>query len=87
MDCLEAADVPFAAGLVADTYPVESSEPRVIGLGLLAAHELCREAGFTCRTVERDAPDVKDVGEVFDQRPPAGRVELELTQMTLYVGR
>ena len=61
--------------------------PDVTGLELVAAHELCREAGLTCRTVYRDAPGEEQVGEVLDQRPPFAAEVDELTQMTLFVGR
>lgn len=60
--------------------------PDVTGLELAAAHELCREAGFTCRTVYRRAPGEEQVGKVLDQRPAFGVVTEELTQMTLFTG-
>jgi eukaryotic-like serine/threonine-protein kinase len=61
--------------------------PDVTGLELEEAHGLCREAGFTCRTVYRDAPGEEQVGRVLDQRPAFGTVAPELTQMQLFTGR
>jgi serine/threonine-protein kinase len=61
--------------------------PDVTGLELEEAHRLCREAGFTCRTVYRNAPGEEQVGKVLDQRPAFGAVVGELTQLTLYTGR
>lgn len=61
--------------------------PDVTGLELADAHRLCREAGFTCRTVYRQAPGEEQVGKVLDQRPAFGVVTDELTQMTLSTGR
>lgn len=120
-DYLEAAAEAFGAGLIADTYPVASSElrglvvaqtpaagtevergaivkldvslgqgergdrdvPDVTGMELEEAHRLCREAGFTCRTVYRAG----EPGEVLDQEPAFGAVAEELTQMELLTGR
>jgi beta-lactam-binding protein with PASTA domain len=61
--------------------------PDVTGVELEEAHRLCREAGFTCRTVYRNAPGEEQVGKVLDQAPAFGAVVEELTQMTLYTGR
>ena len=61
--------------------------PDVTGLELQEAHRLCREAGFTCRTVYRNAPGEEQVGKVLDQEPAFGTVAAELTQMTLFPGR
>jgi serine/threonine-protein kinase len=124
-DYLEAAADVFAAGLIADTYPVDSEElrglvvaqepeagsqvergsvvrldvslgqgergerdvPDVTGRELTFAHQVCREAGLTCRTVDREAPGEAQVGKVLDQGPAFGAVVDELTQMTLFAGR
>jgi hypothetical protein len=46
----------------------------------------CHENGFTCRVIERDAPDEESRGESLDQRPAAGTASQALTQITLYLG-
>jgi beta-lactam-binding protein with PASTA domain len=114
-----------AAGLVADTYPVQSGDPRgtvvaqnpdpntqltegdhvrlnvstgpatrptgeipdVTGPDEDEARARCREANFTCRTVDRSAPSPEEVGEVIDQAPAAGTSAEVLTQITLFAGR
>ncbi len=124
-DYAEAAAAVFDAGLIADTYPTPSDEPRgtviaqnpaageevergsvvrlnvalgsgdrpprevpdMTGPALADAHEQCRDAGFTCRTVYRDAPSAEEVGEVIDQAPAAGASTPELSQITLFTGR
>jgi len=65
----------------------ERDVPDVTGSELADAHELCREAGFTCRTVYRNAPGEEQVGKVLDQEPAFGTVAAELSQMTLFTGR
>lgn len=65
----------------------ERDVPDATGLELAAAHQLCREAGLTCRTVYREAPGDEQVGKVLEQRPAFGAVVAELTQMTLVAGR
>jgi eukaryotic-like serine/threonine-protein kinase len=61
--------------------------PDVTGPDVQDGLETCREAGFTCRIVERDAPSQEEVGEVIDQRPTARSTARQLTQITLFVGR
>ena len=111
-------------GLVPDTYPVDSQEPRgtvvaqnppegtdarrgsnvrlnvslgegerpgaevpdVTGLAAGEARQRLRDAGFTVRTLDRDAPEPDNVGEVILQRPEP-RTAPVLTQVTIYVGR
>ncbi len=111
-------------GLVADSYPVESSEPSgtvvaqnpdggtqlpqgqhvrlnvargpdapataqipdVTGAEEQEARESLRSAGFTVRTIDREAPEEENVGEVILQRPEP-RSAPALTQVTIYVGR
>jgi beta-lactam-binding protein with PASTA domain len=51
------------------------------------ARARCREANFTCRTVDRNAPSPEEVGEVIDQAPAAGTSAEVLTQITLFAGR
>ncbi len=65
----------------------EEAIPDVTGPEAVDARSICREAGFTCRTVYRAAPSEEEVGEVLDQRPAAGTVAPVLTQITLFVGR
>ena len=57
------------------------------GLEASDARRRCREAGLTCRTVYRTAPSEEEQGEVLDQTPAAGETVLQLTQITLFVGR
>jgi eukaryotic-like serine/threonine-protein kinase len=65
----------------------EAEIPDVTGPDAQDGLETCRDAGFTCRIVERDAPSQEEVGEVIDQQPAAGSTARQLTQITLYVGR
>jgi serine/threonine-protein kinase len=67
--------------------PPTADVPDVTGPDVQDGLETCREANFTCRVVERDAPSQEEVGEVIDQRPAAGSRAPELTQITLFVGR
>jgi len=48
----------------------EETVPDLTGPEAVDARSICREAGFTCRTVYRDAPSQEELGEVLDQRPP-----------------
>jgi beta-lactam-binding protein with PASTA domain len=61
--------------------------PDVTGPAGDEARARCREANFTCRTVERSAPSPEEVGEAIDQAPAAGTSAEVLTQITLFVGR
>ena len=65
----------------------QAEVPDVTGPEVQDGLEACRDAGFTCRVVERDAPSQEEVGEVIDQSPAAGSTARELAQITLYVGR
>jgi PASTA domain len=125
IDHVDAGAEIDATGLVADTYPVSSGDPRgtvvaqnpdpntrltegdhvrlnvstgpatrptgeipdVTGPAADEARARCREANFTCRTVERSAPSPEEVGEAIDQAPAAGTSAEVLTQITLFVGR
>ena len=122
---VDAGEQIEAAGLKADTYPVDSAEPLgtvveqrpnggepaqegdivrlnvslgdgpresrevpdVTGPKESDARAAARAAGFTVRTVDRDAPTSEELGEVLTQEPAAGSAAPELTQVTLYVGR
>ncbi|MGH3104937.1 MAG: PASTA domain-containing protein, partial [Gaiellaceae bacterium] len=122
---VDAANVLEQLGLVADTFPVVSREPRgavvsqnpgagaklakgktvrlnvALGTGSRgavsipdltgpderAARDQARQAGFTVRTLRRDAPSRDEVGEVIFQEPEPGRRVPVLTQITIYVGR
>ncbi|MEX2211927.1 MAG: PASTA domain-containing protein [Gaiellaceae bacterium] len=121
----EASEQAFDAGLIGDTYPVPSAEPRgtvvaqnpspgteveegsvvrlnvslgegaraqrevpdLTGPELRDAHELCLQAGLTCRTIFRQAPSPEEEGEVLDQRRAPGTRLPVLAQITLYSGR
>jgi serine/threonine-protein kinase len=61
--------------------------PDVTGPEASEARAQAREAGFTVRTIYREAPQPDNVGEVLDQRPAAGTTAPALTQITLFVGR
>jgi serine/threonine-protein kinase len=61
--------------------------PDVTGPEASDAREIAREAGFTVRTLYRDAPSEDEIGEVLDQRPAAGTTAPALSQITLFVGR
>jgi serine/threonine-protein kinase len=61
--------------------------PDLTGLEASDARRRCREAGLTCRTLYRTAPSEEEQGEVLDQQPAAGETVLQLTQITLFVGR
>ena len=65
----------------------QAEVPDVTGPDAQDGLETCRDAGFTCRVVERSAPSQEEVGEVIDQRPAAGSTARQLTQITLFVGR
>ncbi len=112
------------AGLIANTFPVESQEergtvvaqnpdpgtqlregdavrlnvslgpdereqaaiPNVTGAEEADARRALREAGFTVRTLDRQAPEPRHVGVVILQRPEPRQAPV-LTQVTIYVGR
>jgi beta-lactam-binding protein with PASTA domain len=61
--------------------------PDVTGPKESDARAAARAAGFTVRTVDRDAPSEEEVGEVILQEPAAGSSAPELAQITIYVGR
>jgi beta-lactam-binding protein with PASTA domain len=61
--------------------------PNTVGLKELAAHERCRDADFLCRTVAVPTRHPRGPGRVVRQRPAAGEIKPELTQMTLFVGK
>lgn len=63
------------------------SVPDVTGPRESEARAKARAAGFTVRTVDRDAPTQEELGEVLTQQPAAGASAPELTQITLFVGR
>ena len=65
----------------------EREVPDVTGPQESDARAAARAAGFTVRTVDRDAPSEEEVGEVILQEPAAGSSAPELTQITIYVGR
>jgi eukaryotic-like serine/threonine-protein kinase len=65
----------------------QAEVPDVTGPDAQDGLETCRDAGFTCRIVERSAPSQEEVGEVIDQRPAAGSTARQLSQITLFVGR
>jgi eukaryotic-like serine/threonine-protein kinase len=60
--------------------------PDVTGSPAASARAEVRAAGFTHRTVARDAPSRDEVGEVLLQEPAAGTPAPGLTQITLFVG-
>jgi serine/threonine-protein kinase len=61
--------------------------PDLTGPELAEALRTCADAGFTCRSLDREAPSAEERGEVIDQQPAAGSGAPELTQITLYVAR
>ena len=61
--------------------------PDVTGPPGPVARARAREAGFTVRTLYREAPTREEVGEVLLQRPAAGARALALSQITVFVGR
>jgi beta-lactam-binding protein with PASTA domain len=61
--------------------------PATFGLREVKAHERCRDANFTCRTVFVPAGEPDEVGRVVRQTPSAGQVARALTQMKLFVAR
>jgi eukaryotic-like serine/threonine-protein kinase len=66
--------------------PPSAEVPDVTGAGEREARDRLRVAGFTVRTLDRDAPEQDNVGEVILQRPGPGS-HPALTQVTIYVGR
>ena len=64
----------------------EATVPDLTGPEIEDALEQCHEAGFTCRVLERAAPDEESRGESLDQRPAAGTRAPALTQITLFLG-
>jgi eukaryotic-like serine/threonine-protein kinase len=65
----------------------EAAVPDLTGPELADALRACAEAGFTCLSLDREAPSAEERGEVIDQQPAAGSGAPELTQITLFVGR
>jgi eukaryotic-like serine/threonine-protein kinase len=61
--------------------------PDVTGLEASQGRQRAREAGFTVRTIIRNAPSQEEIGEVLTQTPAAGSTAPVLTQITIYVGR
>ena len=61
--------------------------PDVTGPSASNARAEARKAGFTARTVLRDAPTPEEEGEVILQRPGPGATLPTFSQLTLYVGR
>ena len=61
--------------------------PDVTGPQSSDARATIRRAGFTVRTVFRQAPSAEEVGEVLTQQPASGTSAPELTQITIFVGR
>jgi eukaryotic-like serine/threonine-protein kinase len=64
----------------------DATVPDLTGPEIEDALEDCHEAGFTCRVIERAAPDEESRGEALDQRPGAGTSAPALTQITLFLG-
>jgi eukaryotic-like serine/threonine-protein kinase len=64
----------------------EGEIPDVTGPEAEQALRDCHDAGFTCRLVERAAPDEESSGEIIDQDPAAGVQAPGLTQITLFLG-
>jgi beta-lactam-binding protein with PASTA domain len=60
--------------------------PDTLGLTELTAHARCRDEHFTCRTMLIPATEPSEIGRVLSQKPNAGDVEPELTQIKLFVG-
>jgi beta-lactam-binding protein with PASTA domain len=60
--------------------------PNTVGLLEKTAHERCRDARFTCRTIRVPTRHPRGPGRVVRQKPDAGTTAKELTQMTLFVG-
>jgi PASTA domain len=60
--------------------------PHTLGLKELTAHARCRDEHFTCRTMLIPATQASEVGRVLRQKPNAGDLEPELTQIKLFVG-
>jgi beta-lactam-binding protein with PASTA domain len=61
--------------------------PDLVGLKEATAHAICRDADFLCRSVAVPTRHPKGPGRVVRQRPDARKVEEELTQITLFVGK
>jgi beta-lactam-binding protein with PASTA domain len=61
--------------------------PDTVGLKELAAHRLCRDENFLCRTVAVPTRHPRGPGRVVRQQPNAGEAAERLSQMTLFVGR
>jgi eukaryotic-like serine/threonine-protein kinase len=123
-DLISGADAVEEAGLIANTFPVDSQEeigtivaqnpdagtelregqtvrlnvslgpgdrqgreiPNVTGEDEAEARRMLREAGFTVRTLDRAAPEPRNVGVVILQQPEPRTAPI-LTQVTIYVGR
>lgn len=60
--------------------------PNVTGEREADARRLLHEAGFTVRTLDREAPEPRHVGVVILQQPQPSSAPV-LTQVTIYVGR
>ena len=65
----------------------EGEIPDLTGPEAEEALRRCHDAGFTCRIVERAAPDEESEGEIIDQNPAAGVRAASLSQITLFLGR
>jgi beta-lactam-binding protein with PASTA domain len=61
--------------------------PDVTGPQASDARATARRAGFTVRTVYRQAPSAEESGEVLTQQPAPGTPLPELTQITVFVGQ
>ena len=64
----------------------DATVPDLTGPEIEDALEDCHDGGFTCRVIERAAPDEESRGESLDQRPGAGTSAPALTQITLFLG-
>lgn len=60
--------------------------PNVTGEEEADARQMLREAGFTVRTIDREAPEPEHVGVVILQQPEPQSAPV-LTQVTIFVGR
>ncbi len=65
----------------------EITVPDITGPPAELARARAREAGFTVRTLYRDAPTPEEEREVLLQRPDAGARAPALSQITVFVGR
>lgn len=65
----------------------EARVPNTVGMKELVAHERCRDARFTCRTLAVPTRHPAGPGRVVRQQPAAGLASKELSQITLFVGK